>query len=372
MVSFDICSLFTNIPLTETINIILTKLFPDQTSLFHGFTKDSFRKLLELSVTETYFTFNNKIYKQIDGMAMGSPLGPTFANIFMCHLENLFMNQCPLSFKPLFYRRYVDDTFVLFRDMSHADEFLNYINSFHSNIQFTIELEENNKISFLDILISRNEDNFLTGIFRKKTFTGLGQNFFSNCPISFKVNACKTLLFRAFSLSSNWKMFHNEINFLKSYFNNNSYPAHIFENVIRKFLDQIFRPKINTYNVPKKQMYVSLPFTVNYNDIKHKLTNVLLEIYPYVDFKFVLKNPLTIGSMFNFKDTLPELMRSSIIYKFTCPKCNLGTYVGYSSRLMRVRIDSHRGVSHRTGSNLNKKQFSAIRSHSYKCNHSIN
>ena len=61
--------------------------------------------MLELAVTETYFTFNDKIYKQTDGMAMGSQLGPTFANIFMCYIETMFLDQCPESFKPLFYRR---------------------------------------------------------------------------------------------------------------------------------------------------------------------------------------------------------------------------------------------------------------------------
>ena len=57
-------------------------------------------------------------------MAMGSPLGPTFANIFMCFLESLILDQCPESFKPIFYKRYVDDTFVLFKEESHATMFL--------------------------------------------------------------------------------------------------------------------------------------------------------------------------------------------------------------------------------------------------------
>ena len=83
MVSFDVQSLFTNVPLEETINIILDKLFPTQTTLFNGFNVQSFRKLLELAVIDTHFIFNGEIFKQTDGMAMGSPLGPTFANIFM-------------------------------------------------------------------------------------------------------------------------------------------------------------------------------------------------------------------------------------------------------------------------------------------------
>ena len=123
MVSFDVSSLFTNVPLQETIDIILNKLFTSQDSVVNGFNKVNFRKLLELAVMNTNFIFNGKLYKQVDGMAMGSPLGPTFANIFMCHLEEQFLSQCPDHFKPMFYRRYVDDTFVLFSNMDAAQNF---------------------------------------------------------------------------------------------------------------------------------------------------------------------------------------------------------------------------------------------------------
>ena len=123
MVSFDVCSLFTNVPLSETIDIILNKLFASDDSFYQEFDKGSFKKLLELAVLDTHFVFNGKLYKQVEGMAMGSPLGPTFANIFMCHLEELFLNQCPVEFKPTFYRRYVDDTFVLFKSKSQAELF---------------------------------------------------------------------------------------------------------------------------------------------------------------------------------------------------------------------------------------------------------
>ena len=105
--------------------------------------------------------------------------------------------------------------------------------------------------------------------------------------------------------------------------------------------------------------------------MKRELIKVLRNLYPYVDFRFVFKNSLSIGSLFSFKDTLPELMRSSVIYKFNCPKCNFGTYVGCTKRLLKVRIDSHRGVSHRTGCTLKTKENSSIRSHTYSCKHNI-
>ena len=372
MVSFDVKSLFTNVPLLETINIILNKLFPTEFTLFHGFDKVSFKKLLELAVTDTHFLFNGKLYKQVDGMAMGSPLGPTFANIFMCFLEEQMLDLCPVTFKPLFYRRYVDDTFVLFRDESHATLFLDYINNFHSNIQFTKDSEVNHQLPFLDILISRCGNHFQTSVFRKSTFTGLGLNFFSHCPFIFKLNSCKTLLHRTYNLCSNWNRFHEELLVLTSYFAKNCYPSYIFTNITRIFLDNIFHPKLATYDVPKKLVFISLPYMGNFSSVVTKdLTSALSRLYPYVNFKFMFKNPLTIGSLFQFKDALPDLMRSCLVYKFSCPKCTFGTYIGCTNRLLKVRIDSHRGVSHRTGCNLNKQEISAVRSHCQKCRHSL-
>ena len=105
--------------------------------------------------------------------------------------------------------------------------------------------------------------------------------------------------------------------------------------------------------------------------MKRELTEIICNLYPYVKFYFIFKNPLTIGSLFKFKDTLPELMRSSTVYMFSCPKCNLGKYIGNTSRLLKVRINCHMGVSHRTGSTLSNKEFSAIRNHSISCKHHI-
>ena len=285
----------------------------------------------------------------------------------MCHLEELFLEQCPSSFSPLFYKRYVDDTFLLFKEKHHASMFLDFINTFHSNINFTMDIESNNQLPFLDILISRSNGKFLTGIYRKDTFTGLGLNFYSFCPIAFKFNSCKTLLFRAFSLCSDWMKFHDEISFLNLYFTKNCYPSHLFNCIVKKFLDNIFKPKVAIPNVPKKLMYVPLPYMKNSSSVQNELTLAFSKLYPYVKFHFIFKNPLTIGSLFRFKDTLPELMRSFVVYKFSCPKCNFGTYIGCSKRLLKVRIDSHMGVSHRTGSILSCKENSAIRCHTVSC-----
>ena len=87
IVSFDIESLFTNIPVSETIKIATDMAFPDGQDLYKGLRKEQFIKLLELCAKDTVFVFNDQLYKQIDGMATGNPLGPIFADIFLDHYE---------------------------------------------------------------------------------------------------------------------------------------------------------------------------------------------------------------------------------------------------------------------------------------------
>ena len=163
-----------------------------------------------------------------------------------------------------------------------------------------------------------------------------------------------------------------EVSFLIEYFGKNCYPPAVFYGVLRKFLNNIFSPPMQHCTVPKKKVYVSLPYMGNLTtSIKKDLTSHLTRLYPYVQFHFIFKNNFTLGNLFKFKDGIPKLFRSGIIYKFDCPRCNLGTYIGCSSRMLRVRIDSHNGVSHRTGCPLNKKEYSAIRDHCKKCKHDI-
>ena len=89
MTSFDIDSLFTNLPLDETIELCVKKTF-GRKKKFKGFTKNEFKTLLEFATKDALILFNGKYYEQIDGVAMGSPLGPTLANVFLCHWEEIW------------------------------------------------------------------------------------------------------------------------------------------------------------------------------------------------------------------------------------------------------------------------------------------
>ena len=137
MASLDVDSLFTKIPLDETIDICVDNLYNDNENP-PNIPRHDFCHLLNITTKESFFMFNNKYYKQVDGVAMISPLSPTLANIFMCSCESKWVRDCPNDFKPVFYRRYVDDIFALFSSPDHADKFKKCLSSKHININFSI------------------------------------------------------------------------------------------------------------------------------------------------------------------------------------------------------------------------------------------
>ena len=90
-----------------------------------------------------------KLIEQVDGVAMGSPLGLTLANAFLVQFEKNWLQNCPFDLKPYYYRRYVDDIFVFFTSTKHLKAFQNFLNGQQANIPFTIEIEKQNRMSIL-------------------------------------------------------------------------------------------------------------------------------------------------------------------------------------------------------------------------------
>ena len=250
MASFDIESLFTNVPLKETTEIITNELVDGNYNTF-GLDKPQLSKLLTITTSESVFTFNNKLYAQVDGVSMGSCLGPSYANVFLCKHEKRWLDECPLSFRPLYYRRYIDDTFLLFSHQTHIQPFLDYLNAKHQNIKFTYEVEVDGKISFLDTLIENDNGSFSSTVYRKPTFTGLGLNYLSFTPHIFKVNSIKTLINRAYNLCSSYNLFDLEIVNLRKYFIGNSYPTYLLDKILNRFLNNKFAPKLKLTTVRK-------------------------------------------------------------------------------------------------------------------------
>ena len=210
MASLDVESLFTNIPLNETINNCVSDLH--NKNLYNGkLSKRDLFKLLETATSESSFIFDYLLYKQVDGVAMGSPLGPTLANAFLCHYEKEWLDNCPIHFKPVIYKRYVDDIFVLFSSKEHVQLFVDYMNKQHKCLRFTSEAENDNSFSFLDIKITCHNKQFKTSVYRKPTFSGVFMSYESYVDQTYKKSLIDTLLFCCFSICSDYTSFHLEI-----------------------------------------------------------------------------------------------------------------------------------------------------------------
>ena len=157
MASLDVESLFTHIPLEEAISVCCDSLFRNNAKI-NNINRIDFEKLLRAALQNNFFNFEGKIYKKIDRVAMESTLGPTLANAFLCFHEQIWLNECPDDFKSVYYRRYVDDIFVLLCSPDQLEKFKNCSNSKHRNIRFTCEKEHNNSMPFLDVLITRTSN----------------------------------------------------------------------------------------------------------------------------------------------------------------------------------------------------------------------
>lgn len=167
---------------------------------------------------------------------MGSPLRLTLANAILCLHKKQCLDDCPMDFRSIVYRRYTDDCFLLFKENRHVDLLLNYFNTNHSNIEFIVEHKVDNTLPFLDDEVTRLVNQPVTDVFRKETFPGTGLKFLFFVPHLSKVNSIKTFVYRVYSICSSWENFDLEINSLSNYFTMNSYPSYEFEKIVKGFL----------------------------------------------------------------------------------------------------------------------------------------
>ena len=117
--------------------------------------------------------------------------------------------------------------------------FQDFLNSCHINISFSMEIEKENKLSFLDIEIIREKDKFTTAIYRKPTLSGIYSNFKSFLRSDSKFGMAYTLLYKCFRICSNWTQFHTELTFLGGIFQKNGYPVNFINKCFKKFLNNI-------------------------------------------------------------------------------------------------------------------------------------
>ena len=234
-------SLFTNIPLDFTLNLILDKLFIDQSTKIFGMNRKHFKKLLDWTCKNGTLQFNGKFYKQVDGVAMGSPQAPAIADICLNWLLEEVFKKTTASFNIF---RYVDDLFLAFDNSEVIEDTFNAFNSIHNKIQFTRESEVENQLAFLDVHIMKTRKGVETKIFRKPTFTGLYINWQSYVPLKFKKNLLFTLLDRAYKICNSHAFIHQEFQKISTLLQKNGFQLTLLIITLPNFSTKNAKPLI--------------------------------------------------------------------------------------------------------------------------------
>ena len=297
--------------------------------------------LLEFCLTQTYFLFQGKYYKQTQGAAMGSPISPIIANIFMEEFEVQALQSSPNP--PSMWLRFVDDTFVINR-AEHIQSLLQHINNQDPHIQFTVEPTQHGSLPFLDTLVIIQPDNTLsTSVYRKPTHTDQYLHWDSNHHITAKHSVYNTLAHRAKTVSSTQESFDKELLHIKTALQHCQFPNWALNQWEYKFKHPNQPPNANPTNTNNNQD----------NNNKYKTTIVVPYIPQTADkFKRICKakniqvqfrgtNTLR-TTLVNPKDKDHKSKQTGVIYQYQWPhvQCS-SSYIGESGRSLGERVKEH-------------------------------
>ena len=354
LVSYDVTSLFTNVPLDETIEILATKAFRD--NWFNktnnlNITKSDLIELLELATKHQLFQYNGELYEQKDGVGMGSPLGPLMANAFLCHIEEHLD-------LPDYYRRYVDDTITVMSCESAAHVFLDELNSIHPSLHFTMEIATNGKLPFLGMLLDKNGPRISTCVYRKPTDKGLLLHYHSHVDHRYKTGLLTTMLNRAYRLSSSWQLFSDECEKLKNIFKRLKYPEDLINRTVKNFVDYVQsdaqKPPQAQYQ--GKTVRIVLPYKdqKSANVLRRRLKDLSVKIGNTIEIVPVFINR-KIESHLKHRENKPNVVNNQcVVYYFKCGLCDMD-YIGYTTRHLHQRIEEHKSLSSSVGRHMKTK-----------------
>ena len=234
--SYDVSALFTSVPVDPVLKVIKDLLekdpiFKERTVL----PVEEITLLLEFCLKNTYFSFQGQFYEHVEGAAMGSPVSPIIANLYMEYFEQKTLSTAP---HPRLWHRYVDAIFVIQKEIHKQDkqDFLQHINSVDPAIQFTVEdNKEDGAIPFLDNIVKPEADGKLsTTVYRKPTNTGQYLQWDSHHHLSAKFSVIHTLSHRAQTVCSNPDLLHKEKIHLRNVLMQWKYPEWALDKVGRR------------------------------------------------------------------------------------------------------------------------------------------
>ena len=357
LVSFDVKNLFTQVPVEADLTVVEDRLYKDPT--LGDRTSIPVPQLVELTslcLRSTYFQLGEKFYEQTDGAAMGSPLSPVIANLYLESMEETAILSAP--FKPKLWVRYVDDTFVIWpHGPDRLRSFHQHLNKQHPKIQFTVEEEKDDQLPFLDVLVSKEGGRLLTSVYRKPTHTERYIPYHSHHHPRTTTGVLRCMRDRACNICHPTKM-QQEMDHLNQVFQANGFP----ENLVKKTLTTRPSPLPET---PEPQQPDDPPKTLctpYIRGLSEKIAKVCapLGVKPVFRPKRTLKRELM-----QVKSRTPEQKQTGVVYKIPCKECP-EVYVGETKRTLKVRLSEHRQAVKR-GDPKN-----GIAVHVQKTNHCIN
>ena len=336
-VSFDVVSLFTNVPLKRTMNLILDRVYKDKL-IETNMKKATLKKLLLDTCTKTAFLFNGQLYEQTDGVSMGGSLGPLLANIIMVELESKIIRPLIEDGTIKFYTRFVDDTLLLLKK-DDIERVKAELERFDSNLKFTYDMFETENPHFLDIEITSNG----LKIYRKETFTGHYSDFSSFVPWNYRISWIRSLVYRTKRLCDH-KYLKQGIREVKKFASWNGFPRNVHNRLINRFVNS--PPKRQPDNEEDNEE-ITLWFNVPYigatgenliKSLRKKIVK-LLNTKKKIKIKTFFKTT-QLRDFASSKDKTPLLSKSNVVYEVCCPACG-ENYIGKTERTLKERSIEH-------------------------------
>jgi hypothetical protein len=344
---FLVISLYTNIPIELATKII--KKNWQKIKKYTDIPESEFLKATELTLNSTYFQHNNKLYKQIEGCAMGTSISSVVAQI---DREEMVLGK--MDFNIPFFYRYVDDCITVV-PKDKIKFILEQFNNYHKNLQFTIETEENNKINFLDITLHHNDQKIKTQWYTKTTWSSRYLNFNSNHPLSQKKTVIIGLADRAIQLSDP-EYRQEAIEKAKNALKLNNYPKKLINNTFKARINKFYN-SLQAQNTKKneKQVYLTLPYI-------NGLSQPLQTLFKKQNITVCHKACNLLSNCFSkLKSKTPKNKKSNVIYQIPCNDCS-GLYIGQTSQYLENRLKGHK---------YDKKNTTALTKHELSKKHTF-
>ena len=353
LASIDVESLFTNVPVRETIQIILDKVYDNRDTDLPPLQlpRGTLEKLLLACTTESPFRGpDGQLYRQKDGIAMGSPLGPLFASFYMSEVEaRTFGNK---NIVPHIYCRFVDDIFVDVKDQEQLNALIEKLQE-NSVLSFTFELNVQNKLPFLDVLVKSEQDRYETTVYRKATDVGRCLNANSECPSRYKKSVIRAFIRRAIRNCSSWELLHAELSRVKQVLINNGYSNSEIDTEIKTFMDSVAanstrkRPAANLVQLFYKN-HMSTAYKVDERAIRDIIFHNVKCANPADNLRLTIYYQNRKTSQLLIRNSPPcsdDMKRTNVVYQFSCTHedCRLRSvnYIGVTTTSLSRRLTMH-------------------------------